>query len=87
MQVLFHKNFDKKYRKLSKKLQLQTKERIFLFSEGSSDPQLHNHPLRGEYAGYFSINITGDYRAIYLPVNNETVKFIDVDTHAKLYNK
>lgn len=85
MQVLFRTYFQKKYRKLGKKLQRQAKNRIFSFIENPSDPQLQNHPLRGKYNGYFSINITGDYRAIYIMIDKNTIEFTDIDTHNKLY--
>lgn len=85
MQVLFRTYFQKKYHKLGNKLPLQIKNRIFLFTENPSNPQLRNHPLRGKYNGYYSINITGDYRAIYKIINKDVAEFTDIDTHDKLY--
>ncbi len=85
MIVITHRDFDKKYSHLRKKLQRQIDERLFLFQEDESHPILHNHPLHGIYAGQFSINITGDYRAIYELINGNTARFIDIDTHGKLY--
>lgn len=85
MQIIFKTFFKKKYRKLTKKLQLQAKNRIFLFANNPWDPQLKNHPLKGKYKGYSSINITGDYRAIYYMIDKNTAEFTDIDTHDKLY--
>lgn len=85
MRIFFRTYFQKKYRKLGKKLQLQVQSRIFLFEENPSDPRLRNHPLQGKYNGYLSINITGDYRAIYIALDKNTVEFTDIDTHDKLY--
>ncbi len=86
MQVFLHTTFDKKYRKLPEKLQLQVEERLIRFKENPSDPQLRHHPLKGKYQNHFSINITGDYRAIYKVVAQDAVEFVDVDTHGKLYS-
>jgi mRNA-degrading endonuclease YafQ of YafQ-DinJ toxin-antitoxin module len=33
----------------------------------------------------YSINITGDWRAIYMPINNNEVLFIAFGTHSQLY--
>lgn len=46
----------------------------------------HNHPLTGNRAGQWSINITGDWRAIYMFRDKDTIVFIDIDTHSNLYD-
>lgn len=85
MRILFHKDFLKQYQKLSKKLQKQTNERLALFALDPSANLLHNHPLQGVYNSYSSINITGDYRAIYKIIEKDVAVFTDIDTHDKLY--
>ncbi len=85
MFVITSKNFDKKFKKLSKKTQLQTKERISIFLENQFDIVLNNHLLHGDKKLFRSINITGDIRIIYEEVEVETVRFIDIDTHSNLY--
>ncbi|MEX0918809.1 MAG: type II toxin-antitoxin system mRNA interferase toxin, RelE/StbE family [Candidatus Paceibacterota bacterium] len=85
MDVIFHKWFEKQYQKLSSKLQLRVDSRIRIFISDPFNAQLHNHPLAGKYIGYWSINITGDYRAIYYFLNDEAVKFVVIDTHSNLY--
>jgi addiction module RelE/StbE family toxin len=50
------------------------------------DPLLHNHKLNGERRHQRSINITGDYRLIFEVVDKNTVRLIDIDTHANLYD-
>ncbi len=84
MIVVTHRSFNKKYVKLPKKLQKQTEDRIVLFSTESFHPLLDNHPLQGEWAGHRSINITGDYRAIFKQTINAAI-FVDIDTHHNLY--
>jgi addiction module RelE/StbE family toxin len=85
MEILFHKRFNKQYRKLSPKLQLRTDRRIKLFISNLFHQQLNDHPLSGKYAGFWSINITGDYRAIYYFLGDNKVEFVIIDTHSNLY--
>lgn len=86
MRVLFHKKFDKKYRRCSKILQYKVTERLQLFAEWPLDPILENHALTGEYEGLRSINVTGDYRALYRPIE-EIAHFVRLGTHSELYGK
>ncbi len=48
-------------------------------------PLLNNHPLAGRWTGYRSINITGDYRAIYELIEEDLAYFVTIDTHSNLY--
>jgi len=64
MKIRFHKNFKKQYKKLNKKEQEKVQQRLELFLENPFHPQLNNHPLKGKYTDYRSIDITGDLRAI-----------------------
>lgn len=84
MKIAYSKEFIKQAEKLSPKLQLQLYEHITLFRENPLHPRLRNHALKGKYAAYRSINITGDYRALYLQEENEII-FDKVGTHSKLY--
>ncbi len=48
---------------------------------------LRNHALSGDRAGQWSINVTGDWRAVYVFGEKEgVVIFIDIDTHSNLYS-
>lgn len=81
------RGFDKAYVKLSEKVKAKFKQRKNLFMENEFHALLHNHPLSGEYSGFRSINITGDYRAIYYRLNEDVVVFVDIGTHSQLYGK
>jgi len=84
MEIKFEKPFTKRYLKLSKRLRVQCDERIILFQEDRMHPLLDDHPLHGEYAGCRSINVTGDYRAIYVEVR-DIVWFTRIGTHHELF--
>jgi len=85
MRIILHRNFEKKFVKLHSKLKERFKERRNLFLENPLHPQLSNHPLGGKRIGQWSINITGDWRAVYVFQDKHTVVFIDLDTHSNLY--
>ncbi|MGH7142217.1 MAG: type II toxin-antitoxin system RelE/ParE family toxin [Candidatus Saccharimonadales bacterium] len=85
MNVIFHKRFDKMAAKLSPKLKTQMVKRITLFSKDPLTPVLKNHALNTAYRGSYSINITGDYRAIYHLVDTQTAMFTHIGTHSQLY--
>ena len=85
MNVIFHKRFDKMAGKLSLKVKTKMVERITLFSRDPLDSVLRNHALNTPYKGSYSIDITGDYRAVYHLVDDQTALFTHVGTHSQLY--
>ncbi len=85
MKIDFHRHFKKRYKKIPLKIRNQFDERLILFEKESFHPQLNNHPLTGDRIGQWSINITGNWRAIYVFGDKDTVIFIDIDTHPNLY--
>ncbi|MBU3979536.1 type II toxin-antitoxin system mRNA interferase toxin, RelE/StbE family [Patescibacteria group bacterium] len=90
MKVKYTKTFAKQYDKANIKIQKTFKERLKLFSEDPRSPQLRNHLLKGTYKGYRSINITGDWRAIYREIQKEEndeiyAYFSFLGTHSQLY--
>ena len=84
--IIFHKSFDKQYSKLSEKIKIAFKEKKDIFLNSPPDPVLHNHNLSGEWRGYRSINITGDYRAIY-KLEKGIAIFVAIGNHDELYGK
>jgi addiction module RelE/StbE family toxin len=84
MPLRFARCFVRQHRKLPAEIRSKVDERLRLFVRDQSHVSLNNHALRGEWLGCRSINITGDYRAIYEPCPNEA-HFIAVGTHHELY--
>ena len=84
MTITFSKNFIKQAKKLHPKLQVKLYVSIQVFNTNALHPDLRNHPLKGKYSAYRSIDITGDYRALYLQRENEVI-FDKVGTHSQLY--
>lgn len=85
MRVVFHKNFEKKYKKLKFGEKERFKRALALFMEDPFYPALNNHVLSGRYAGYRSINIGGDVRVIYKMLDDDLYLFVTIDTHSNLY--
>lgn len=90
MNVKLGPDFLKKLKKSNVKIRKSFKEKILLFSKNPEDPQLDSHPLKREWQGYRSIDITADWRAIYkeIQMSGETVAyFVALGTHDELYRK
>lgn len=85
MKIRFHQNFDKQYKKLRPVEKKKTLKRLQVFLENPFGPLLDNHPLRGKYTDYRSINITGDLRALYKILSDDECVFVIVDSHSNLY--
>jgi addiction module RelE/StbE family toxin len=85
MQVNFKPKFVKQYNKLSHKMQKQFDERLELFIEDPTTYLLNVHSLKGKYAGFWSINISGDLRAIYTYEGDTIIVFMLIGTHSQLY--
>ncbi len=85
MTIQYLPKFKKQYKKLPLKLQLQFDDRLQLFLADPTAPQLRVHPLRGNYAGYWSMNVSGDLRALYIRRGDEIIIFALIGTHSELY--
>lgn len=85
MQFVYSPQFRKQYKRLSQKTQAQVDARLVLFVEESYHPQLQNHKLHGEYAGYRSINVSGDLRVVYRMLGDEATLLFALGTHSELY--
>ncbi len=82
MRVVFHKNFEKRYKKLRLGGKARFKKALSLFMVDSFHPALNNHVLSGKYGSYRSINIGGDLRAIYRMIEDNVYLFVTIDTHS-----
>lgn len=89
MKVKYSKDFIKQYKKANSKIRKKVDERIISFTKNPQITQLRNHSLRGKYKGCRSIDITGDWRAIYKEIqieeNEVYAYFINLGTHSQLY--
>ncbi len=88
MKIVYKKYFLKQLKKLSLDIQIKTKEKIKLFQNNPFDIVLNNHRLNWNLSDYRSINITWDYRAIFIELSwwkYEFIEFVNIWTHSSLY--
>jgi len=84
MRLVRRKSFDKDYKKLKPAQRERLKQAFVLFMADPMHPDLYNHPLSGEWAGYRSIAFGGDWRAHYKAIDDHAV-FVACGTHSQLY--
>jgi mRNA-degrading endonuclease YafQ of YafQ-DinJ toxin-antitoxin module len=85
IRIEYSKTFRKQFAKLHPKIREQFKRRQRLWLQDPYSPQLHLHMLTGEYVGFYSINITGDIRALYQQIEGTFVLFGFIGIHSQLY--
>ncbi|HEV7702145.1 MAG TPA: type II toxin-antitoxin system mRNA interferase toxin, RelE/StbE family [Candidatus Paceibacterota bacterium] len=85
MTVAYSRIFKKMFKKKNAWVQNKFGERLSLFMKDRNNPTLNNHPLGGIWAGCRSINITGDFRAVYEELGDDQFQFIAIGTHSELY--
>ena len=85
MRIRFHRNFRKNYARLPGKLRTQFKKRLKLFLKDPFDPLLNNQALHGQCRQFRSINVTGDFRALFRMLGDDTAEFVLIDRHGNLY--
>ena len=86
--VKFAKRFRKNYQKSPQKVQKCFDKRLEIFIRGEHSPILNDHSLTGKFMGYKSININGDWRALYSTqiVDNKTIVIFEaLGPHSQLY--
>lgn len=89
-QILSTKDFIKQYKKADVKIRKVFDKQFALFAKNPMDLNLHNHPLRKEWVGHRSIDITADWRAIYKEIHEGEeyiAYFVALGTHQQLYKE
>lgn len=86
MTIRFSKKFNKQLGKLSVKQQDKFWARLELWQEDPTNSLLRLHRLEGKLANYYSINITGDIRALYEVIGDEVYLYSLLGTHSHLYS-
>lgn len=90
MIVRYDPDFLQDFKQANVRIRKSFKQKLEIFTKNPFDPQLNNHTLQREYMGCKSIDITNDWRAIYVEkIEEEDVVayFIALGTHDELYKK
>ena len=85
MRPYYHPKFKKQFRRLPLKVQDRFQERLIIFLDNMFHSILNNHSVEHAYPNWRSINITGDYRALFEIKEKNTVVFMKIGTHSELY--
>ncbi|MBU0570092.1 type II toxin-antitoxin system mRNA interferase toxin, RelE/StbE family [Patescibacteria group bacterium] len=86
MKIKFSKKFSKRFDKAPKKIRTAFNNRLEVFINDKFHSQLNNHSLTGRYRGHRSINVTGDWRAIFREYGGGKIAyFVTINTHSNLY--
>ena len=87
MTVKRSSSFKKQFKKLPVKLRSKFKTRLAILLSDPKQPQLRVHALRGKrYKNCFSMDITGDIRAIFeYKDQRTTILFLRIGSHSQLY--
>lgn len=87
--INYTRTFLRQFKKAPLQIKIAFRERLAIFLENPFFPQLNNHSLTGKLKGYRSINIAGDWRAIFSEVENQKGEKIVIletlGTHSQLY--
>ena len=84
MQVSFHRDFKKSFKKLPIKVKTKFAKRLELLLEDADHPLLRVHTLKGGKYPLESMNVTADYRALFLR-SKIKVTFYEIGSHSELY--
>ena len=85
MKVFLNTPCMRQYKKLPQDIQRKFNERVDLLLENPRNPLLRIHKLKGKKKPLKSMNITGDYRALFIQKGKHLVIFYRVGTHSQLY--
>ena len=88
--INYSKRFDKQRKNLPPEIKIAFRETLELFLEDPTNPALRDHSLKKEFAGFRSIEVTEDVRAIYRKEQEgkrEAITFYLIGTHEELYGK
>lgn len=90
MKIKFSQEFYRIYKKkIDAKIRKSVTERLEIFKTNPRDESLHNHELRDKWEEYRSIDITADYRAIFMELGEGEMLyyFVTLGTHKQLYTQ
>ncbi len=82
--IVYKKRFEKEFKALPKNIKRKFFERLDIFIKDKFDKTLNNHSVEKAFPNCRSINVTGDYRAIFEESEN-MITFVTINTHSELY--
>lgn len=88
LDINFSPSFNQQLTAALREIKIAFRESLELFQEDTEHQVLRNHPLKEQFTGYRSIDVTNDYRAIFREVQAGKIRviiFYYLGTHKQLY--
>jgi mRNA-degrading endonuclease YafQ of YafQ-DinJ toxin-antitoxin module len=63
--IIFSDRFERKLQEVPDEIKAAFADTLEMFNEEPNHPTLRNHPLKEKFAGFRSINVTADVRALF----------------------
>lgn len=81
MKIIYSPTFKKKYRKLSKSIQIVAEKREHIFRDNPFNRILETHKLQGKQKDFLSFSINNQYRIIFEFIDEKTTHFHTIGKH------
>jgi mRNA-degrading endonuclease YafQ of YafQ-DinJ toxin-antitoxin module len=85
MRIGYSERFLKQQEKAPECIRALFKGNLKIFLQDKFAPLLYNHGLKGKFQSCRSINVGGDWRAIFEELPNGDICFLLFGTHSQLY--
>jgi len=85
LEIRYKPSFVRQYKKMSKALQEEIKEKIELFRQNSNHSFLKTHKLKGRLQSFQSFSVNYEYRIIFEYESKNTAVLLAVGNH-DVYN-
>ncbi|PIS21686.1 hypothetical protein COY33_01380 [candidate division WWE3 bacterium CG_4_10_14_0_2_um_filter_42_7] len=83
--VDYSKKFIRELKRAPREVKVAFRSRAELLLQNRNHPLLNNHSFLGKYENHRSINVSGDWRAIYQELDSgRLIFFIALGTHSQL---
>lgn len=79
--ITYKPTFLRDFKKLEKKIQIEAREKMALFTDEENHERLRVHKLIGKLKGCHSLSVTYAHRIIFSWESKDTVVFLGIGTH------
>ncbi len=85
IKIVKQKKFIKRFKKLSKKIQLKTIDVLEILQNSPHDQSLRCHKLKGKFIGLETVDVTGDIRILIDFKTGYIIDILDIGNHNYFY--
>jgi len=81
-QILYSRQFVKKFKKLPPKIKKLAIKKEKIFKQNITQPSLKTHKLSGQLSSFFAFSVNHSYRILFAIEPDQTIVFINIGTHS-----